>query len=227
MEILLVEDDQLLAQSLCHSLRYHYSVRQTPSVRQARQWLAECEFGLCLLDLQLADGDGQVLCHWSNRQQLPVVVISALADISIKLSCFRQGAVDYIVKPFALAELQARIRVHWPERPPASAVVIKLADLKIDLVQHRFTTSSGDAECWQPLTRLECQLLTALAHRRCQLVRQTELLDCLWPRGGSPAQLDSLLYRLRRKLSHGRADHWLENVYGVGYRLNLSAGQDV
>ena len=217
MRILLVEDDDAFASALGDGL----SARgyRTSRVASAAAAIAELRSGqvtdLVLLDLGLPDSDGLALCAQIGREwAVPVIVVTARGDLSSRVQGLRSGADDYVVKPFALVELLARVEAvmrRAPAAQPAPAVVI--GELSIDFAA-RMVSVAGRRVA---LTPKEFDLLAVLSRvPGCTIDRQRLLLD-VW-HSDYPAltrTLDVHMATLRGKLGPGL----IETVRGVGYRL--------
>ena len=221
MRILLVEDDDAFASALGDGLRARgYECNRVASGTAALTTLKDAQaVDLVLLDLGLPDGDGLALC--ARIRQLftvPVIVVTARGDLSSRVQGLRSGADDYVVKPFALAELLARVEAvmrRAPAAPPAQAVVI--GDLRLDVAARKVAVAGAPVS----LTLKEFDLLAALARAPgCTVDRQRLLLD-VW-HSDYPAlsrTLDVHIATLRSKLGRPQL---VETVRGVGYRLATS-----
>ncbi len=217
MRILLIEDDDAFASALSDGLGDRgYTTSRAGSAAVA---LAELESGqppdLVLLDLGLPDSDGLTLCaQIARRFAVPVIVVTARGDLSSRVQGLRGGADDFIVKPFALVELLARVEAvmrRSPATPPAPAVVI--GDLSIDFAARAVAVAGSQVT----LTPKEFDLLAVLARvPGCTIDRQRLLLD-VWHSDypGLSRTLDVHMATLRAKLGAGL----IETVRGVGYRL--------
>ncbi len=218
MRILLVEDDEAFASALADGLTARgYGLVRVASGAAA---LATVQTGppvdLVLLDLGLPDADGLVVCARIRQlSRVPVIVVTARGDLSSRVQGLRGGADDYVVKPFALAELLARVEAVMRRAPaarPAAPVVV--GDLTIDLAARTVTVGGAPVS----LTLKEFELLAALARAPgCAVERQRLLLD-VW-HSDYPAlsrTLDVHVATLRAKLGRPQL---VETVRGVGYRL--------
>jgi len=217
LRILLIEDDDAFASALGDGLEDRgYHTRRAASAAAA---LAELESGqppdLVLLDLGLPDSDGLTLCAQINRRfAVPVIVVTARGDLSSRVQGLRSGADDYVVKPFALVELLARVEAvmrRAPAAAPAPPVVI--GELSIDFAA-RVVAVAGKR---LTLTPKEFDLLAVLARvPGCTIDRQRLLLD-VWHSDypGLSRTLDVHMATLRGKLGA----ELIETVRGVGYRL--------
>jgi len=223
MRVLLVEDDDRFAAALRDSLvRSGY---QATRVATAAEALAACRQAqppdILLLDLGLPDADGLEVCtHVRREARVPVIVVTARADLPSRVQGLRQGADDYIVKPFALSELLARMEAvlrRTGARSPEPATVVA-GDVRIDL-SGRTVEVGGEPVS---LTRKEFELLAALARVAGVVVERRRLMIEVWQSdyAGVSHTLDTHMATLRSKL--GRPE-LVETVRGVGYRLAVPA----
>jgi DNA-binding response OmpR family regulator len=219
--VLIIEDDQSIRQGLARFLADagHY-VESLASGMEGVQRAAEGEFDVIVLDLGLPDIDGsQVLKMIRAISQVPVIVATARDEESEIVRILRDGADDYVVKPFSGAQLQVRIeaimrRVGSGERSGPMVV----ADLSVD-VEQRVALLSGKP---LDLTRKEFDFLAYLAERVGVVVSKRELLAEVWrqPYGGADKTVDVHLSVLRRKLGETAAEaRYLKTVHGVGVKL--------
>jgi DNA-binding response OmpR family regulator len=227
--LLLVEDDQLLASSLGRALSaYGYEVTIARSVAEALSELARRVPDLVLLDLGLPDGDGDEVCAYlvQHHPRLPIVVVTARNEEVDVVASLANGAVDFVAKPFRLAELVARIRAHLRlvalasgrdhEADPATIVV---DDLRIDVASRRVRV--GDHELG--LRPKEFDVLARLARDAGAVVTREQLIEEVWDENwwGSTKTLDVHINSIRRKLGEppGESSR-ITTIRGVGYRLD-------
>jgi DNA-binding response OmpR family regulator len=218
MRILLVEDDDAFAAALSDGLTTAgYEVRRAASASEALRAMQDPQpADLVLLDLGLPDCDGLSVCARIRRlAAVPLIVVTARGDLSSRVQGLRRGADDYIVKPFALSELLARIEAVMRRAPSARrGERLEVGALTIDFAA-RTVAVDGTAVT---LTRKEFDLLAALARAAGATVDRQRLLLEVW-HSDLPAlsrTLDVHIATLRGKL--GRPD-LLQTVRGVGYRL--------
>jgi two-component system KDP operon response regulator KdpE len=178
---------------------------------------------LVLLDLALPDLDGLDLITAIRRcGDLPIVVVSARADETAKVEALERGADDYVVKPFGVAELMARVRAALRHKPAAAgAHVLRIGDLVIDLGRRLVSTDAVPVR----LSRTEFDLLAALAAQPDHVLSHHALLEKAW--GGARADdtdyLRVFIYQLRRKLEKDPAHpRLILTEPGIGYRLRTS-----
>jgi two-component system copper resistance phosphate regulon response regulator CusR len=220
MRILLLEDDHDLAQLLAAGLRAEsYAVDVAASVAAATEHLTTTQYDVACLDLGLPDGDGisllQQLSSADTALHRParIIVTTARDAVADRVTGLDAGADDYLVKPFAFAELTARIRA-LGRRDKQPGNLITVDDLEIDLAAQQ----AWRRESLVSLTAREFAVLRYLAHHVGQVVSQEEILEHVWdanadPFTGSPRVIMS---RLRRKLGEPSP---IETVTGAGYRL--------
>ena len=225
--VLLVEDDRVLRASLREALATEgYTVRTAASLADARAQLQHAPPGeaieLVLLDLGLPDGDGQtLLAEWRRGAGPPVIVVSAREAEGQKIRLLDEGADDYLVKPFGMGELLARMRVALRRRGHASEPALlhyRHGPLEVDLRQRRVRLGGADVH----LTPTEYALLARLVRQAGQVVTHRQLLADVWGAEHTEQTHYLRLYmgQLRAKLEADSADpqHLLTEP-GVGYRL--------
>jgi DNA-binding response OmpR family regulator len=216
MRVLLVEDDNRFADALMVALRRNrFDVRRAATAAEA---LAAPEADLVLLDLRLPDMDGIELCRRLRALgDTAIIAVTARGDERDRVLGLRSGADDYVVKPFGIAELLARIDAVMRRVRPAVRPVVVARGWRIDLERHEVTAPDGTPVA---LTRKEFELLAALAQRQGGVVPRERLLlevwESLWP--GAQRTLDVHVAKLRAKL--GGLD-MIHTVRGVGYRLAM------
>jgi len=228
--VLLVEDDRELRDTLREALQVEgYRVAAAASLADARSLLAhapaDAGIDLVLLDLGLPDGEGATLLAELRRQSATaVLVISARMDEGPKVQLLDAGADDYLIKPFSLAELLARMRVALRHRGRTAQPAIlryRLAGVYIDLAARRVQRDGQDVH----LTPTEYRLLARLVRQAGRVVTHRQLLVDVWGPEFSHHTHYLRLYmaQLRAKLETDPADpQLLITEPGVGYRLTES-----
>lgn len=217
MRLLLVEDDDGIAGPLVTGLeREGFDVTRVANGQDA---LSAAEPDLVLLDLRLPDIDGYAVARGlRERSRVPIIMVSAKGEEIDRILGLELGADDYLVKPFSIRELIARInavmrRVREPEQPVDQTITV--GDLVIDRREHRVRL--GDAEI--PMTPKEFDLLMVLAGDAGAVVDRRRILEEVWGTRwyGPTKTIDVHVSALRRKLGD---PGWIEAVRGVGFRLN-------
>jgi len=219
--VLIIEDEQAIRQGLANFLAdAGHSVEALASGMEGVQRAAEGGFDVVVLDLGLPDIDGsQVLKMIRAVSDVPVIVATARDEESEIVRILRDGADDYVVKPFSGAQLQARIEAIMRRvAGGATRGPMVVGDLSVD-VDQRVAALSGNT---LDLTKKEFDLLAYLAERVGVVVSKRELLAEVWrqPYGGADKTVDVHLSVLRRKLGESAAEaRYLQTVHGVGMKL--------
>lgn len=219
--VLIIEDDQAIRQGLARFLAdAGHSVESLSSGMEGVQQAVEGEFDVVVLDLGLPDIDGaNALKMIRSISEIPVIVATARDEEGEIVRILREGADDYVVKPYSGAQLQARIEAIL-RRVGSGAVrgPMIVGQLTVD-VEQRVAVLTGDE---LDLTRKEFDLLAYLAERIGVVVSKRELLAEVWrqPYGGADKTVDVHLSVLRRKLGESAAEpRYLQTVHGVGIKL--------
>ncbi len=219
--VLVAEDDFGIAGNLHTYLELkHFEVETVYSGQAALHRCSVENYDIVLLDIGLPGLDGLTFLQRLRtelRSNVPVLVISARSDLDDRLAGFEHGADDYLTKPFALTEMEARVRALL--KRAAGAVVV---DPIRRFERLEFDTRSGEARIDGRLLHLTPKaslLLELLLRTPGQLVRRQKVEQALWPDSSpQPDALRSQIHWLRRALADHGFDH-LETVHGVGYRL--------
>ncbi len=222
MKILVVEDDPAVRNSLSRALRLEgYEAELHEEGTSAIRSLQVAAPDAILLDLQLPDVDGLEICRRvrASGDRTPILMVTARDAIDDRVAGLDAGADDYLVKPFDLAELFARLRALLRRRGPAEgeADVLRFEDLSLDL-------SSRDARRGDrvfTLTRVEFDLLELLLRHPRQVLTREVILDRVWGYNFDTGTNSLAVYvgYLRRKLEEGGEPRLLQTVRGVGYVL--------
>jgi len=218
MRILLVEDETAIAEPLAEGLsREGFAVERAATAAAA---LSAGPADLVLLDLRLPDGDGLDVCRrLRERSDVPIIVVTARGEETDRVVGLELGADDYIVKPFGLRELIARIRavsrrtsIRRELRAP-----LGIGGLEVDERTRRAILDGRELK----LTPTEFDLLASLARDPGAVVDRRRLLEEVWQTSwfGSSKTIDVHIAALRRKLGD---PGWVETVRGVGFRLRAS-----
>jgi two-component system response regulator RegX3 len=215
MRLLVVEDDDAIAEPLIEGLRREgFDVSRVATGADA---LAAPEPDLVLLDLRLPDVDGITVCkELRARSDVPIIVVSARGEEVDRVVGLEIGADDYVVKPFGLRELIARIRAvtRRTETRSRDAGPMVVGPLRVDTRAHRATLDGAELK----LTAKEFDLLALLAREPGAVVDRERILRDVWHTSwyGSAKTVDVHVASLRRKLGD---PGWIETVRGVGLRL--------
>jgi two-component system response regulator RegX3 len=216
VHILVVEDEEAIAEPLVDGLRREgYDVSRVATGEGA---LEATPADLVLLDLRLPDLDGLDVCRrLRERSRVPIIVLTARGEEADRVAGLELGADDYVVKPYGLRELIARIRA--VSRRAASTGTngsLRVAGLEVDERARRATLDGRELE----LTPKEFELLAALARDPGAALSRQRLLAEVWQTSwyGSSKTIDVHVAALRRKLGD---PGWIETVRGVGFRLRV------
>ncbi len=218
MRVLLVEDDVRVASALETALRRRgYDLLRASTAAEA---LAAPQVDLVLLDMGLPDRDGLDVCRELRRRgDVAIIAVTARGEERDRIAGLRTGADDYVVKPFGMAELQARIDavMRRAARSTTRNAPVSIGPLTVDLDAHEVTVDGTPV----PLTRKEYDLLAALARRAGAVVAREQLLADVWRStwNGNLHTVEVHIASLRGKLGRPGLIH---TVRGVGYRLHAS-----
>lgn len=221
--VLVVEDDRDTRDLVARALRDEgWRVTAVGRASAADAALADATVSAVVLDLLLPDGDGTALCRrWrSEGLRAPVLMLTAKTGVGSRVEGLDAGADDYMGKPFALAELKARVRALLRRGIRRDRDdVLEVAGLRIDVGRQAVTHRGRRL----PLTRRELEVLARLARAGRRVVARATLLEDVWGETSekSAASLEVIVARLRRKLAGGAADP-IRTVRGVGYALDPS-----
>jgi two-component system KDP operon response regulator KdpE len=221
--ILVVEDDRALRQVMATAL--HAQGYEVVTVASGRAGLAAANAhppDVVLLDLRLPDVNGVDVCRLLRRWlRNPIIVVSADRAEDRKVLALDAGADDYVIKPFSMPELQARVRVALRHRAVLTALVdgsvLQIGQLHIDTAGHEVSTGGVTVE----LCRKEFLLLATFARNCGKVLTVRQLLAQVWgPEWtGDPHTVARHVSTLRRKLGHAPGTPRIVNEAGVGYRM--------
>jgi DNA-binding response OmpR family regulator len=222
MRLLLVEDDVRIHTFLSRALiEGGYQVDVASDGKTGEALALEGIHDAFIIDLGLPDLDGLDLIARCRAQgsSAPVLILSARRSVDDRVRGLEQGGDDYLTKPFALAELLARLRNLLRRATPAQrdAVRLQAADLQLDLVRRE--ARRGDQLL--QLTPQEFSLLEYLCRNAGRVVTRSMILDHVWQMRIDPATnvVDVHIYRLRSKVDHDAAHPLIHTIRGVGYVL--------
>ena len=223
MKILIIEDDIEAAEYLRRGLiEYGHGVDCAHDGEVGLHLALQNDYDVLLVDRMLPRRDGLSLIRMlrADGRTTPVLVLSALGQVDQRVEGLRAGGDDYLVKPYAFAELLARIDALARRATPTDAVapgVLKVADLELDLERRR-VTRAGQLIRLQPR---ELRLLEYLMRRSGHIVTRTMLLEQVWDLHFDPQTnvVDSQISRLRAKIDRDFGSPLLHTLRGIGYRL--------
>jgi DNA-binding response OmpR family regulator len=228
MTVLIIDDDAALSANLATGLRRAgLSADVVVDPRHADCISAALNADAVVLDVMLGEADGLDLCRQMRRAGVgtPILMLTAREAIADRVRGLEAGADDYLVKPFALEELVARIRALMRRGVRERAAVLEVGDLRFD-TRDRHAEVRGQV---LPLTEREAMLLERLLHSLDRPVSQERLQEQLWGDEASPGSNLTEVYvsRLRRKLAAARSDLSILTLKRRGYQLTIDAAVEV
>jgi len=220
--LLLVEDDASLGTVLVDA--FQRAGYRADLVRDGREGLSRAlvePFDLLVLDLMLPSMDGYEICRRlrSAGRDLPILMLTARAREEDRVMGLDLGADDYVVKPFSLQELLARIRARLRAKKPLAPDVVQLGDMEIDLASMQVRQNGASTA----LTKLEAGVLTLFFAHPGEVLSRGRFLDEVWGYHRHPTTrtVDMHVARVREKLGDaGPKPRWIRTVHGVGYRFD-------
>lgn len=222
MRILLVEDDERISQALAEALTdQHYAVDIATDGEEGWDFAEACTYDLILLDVMLPKLDGISLCQRLRRQGLktPVLMLTARDTSNDKVMGLDAGADDYVVKPFDLPELAARIRALLRRGSTTLSPILEWENLRLN----PNTCDVTYRENLLHITPKEYSLLELFLRTGGRVLTRNAILDHVWAFEDSPGEetVKVHLRGLRQKLkAAGAPANFIETIYGMGYRLN-------
>lgn len=221
MRILLLEDDEILSDMLVKSLTHqHYIVDAVHDGESGWEYARSGNYELLIVDVGLPLLNGITLCQRLRKEgcSTPILLMTAKNAIADRISGLDAGADDYLSKPLDLGELQARVRALLRRKEVAPTAILSVGKLSLD---------PGTAEVKYDdkqlkLTPKEYNLLELFLRNPSRVYSRTQIVDHLWNFDDPPLEesVKAHIKGLRQKLKKVGAVDWIENVYGLGYRLN-------
>ncbi len=222
MRILIVEDDERISESLAEALTdQHYIVDVATDGQAGWEFVENLTYELILLDVMLPKLDGISLCQQlrSHGHRMPILLLTARDTTADQVMGLDAGADDYVVKPYKLQELTARIRALLRRGSSSLPPVLEWGSLRLNSSTCDVTYKDQPVQ----ITPKEYRLLELFLRRGCRVFSRSALLENLWSFEEPPGEdtVKAHIKRLRQKLKGGGApDDFIETVYGLGYRLN-------
>jgi len=225
MRLLVVEDDTRLAELLTRALReQRYAVDATADAKEASYLAAVNEYDAVVLDIGLPGGSGLDVCRELRQRgsHVPVLMLTARDAVRDRVAGLDSGADDYLVKPFELDELYARLRALLRRQPAVLPAELVVGDLIVDTRTQRATRGGRDLA----LTAKEYEMLEHLARNAGRVIGRAELTEHVWDANHDPASnaLEVYINRLRRKLDPSGNAPMIHTRRGAGYMLSPTLG---
>jgi DNA-binding response OmpR family regulator len=201
MQVLLVDDHPELLDLVARALtRDDHVVACAATLANARLEVSARLPDVVVLDVALPDGTGIDFCRELRRNQItvPILLLTAHGEVAQRVAGLDAGADDFLAKPFAKAELRARVRALLRRGPMPRSSVLVLGEVELDFASRRASRGNLDV----PLTAREWSLLELLASRSRRVVSRSEILETIWGEQSesASASLDVIATRVRRKL---------------------------
>ena len=222
MRILVVEDETAIAAFIQEGLvKAGYGVDLATESADALHWVAIASYDLIILDIMLPGMDGLALCEAlrNNGIVIPILMLTARDTIEDRVAGLDSGADDYLVKPFAFAELLARIRALLRREPTFLGTVLRVADLSLDTRSHEVYRDGQLIT----LTTKEYRLLELLMRHPNQTVTREAIGEHIWNYAFDNITnlIDVHIHALRRKVDDPYPTKLLHTMRGVGYRVGM------
>jgi two-component system, OmpR family, response regulator len=220
-KILVVEDDPEIAETMTQELRQRgYAVSHAEAGAKAMAEIARDSFDLVILDRMLPEIDGLAIVESMRKENAstPILIVSALGEVEDRVNGLKGGADDYLIKPFSLAELDARVEALLRRPLLGKAMVLRGGALSLDLVRREATLDGTSVE----LSAREFQLLEYFMSRPGQLVTRDMLIQKVWKYRFSPQTnvVDVHISKLRRKIDRDKGKSYIQNIRGCGFMFN-------
>lgn len=221
MRVLVVEDEAKIARFLSRGLtEAGYAVDIARNGAEALSYATSAPYDIIVLDLLLPKIDGITVCRRLRESDLSasILILTARDSVDDRVAGLDAGADDYLVKPFAFAELLARIRALLRRPRGTDQNLLRVGDLEMDVVSRRVARAGSPIE----LAPKEYALLEYMMRNRCQVLSRTQILEHVWNYdfyAGSNI-VDVYIRYLRKKIDEGHDDKKLiKTIRGVGYTL--------
>ncbi|HEY8171912.1 MAG TPA: response regulator transcription factor [Dehalococcoidia bacterium] len=225
MKILLAEDDIRLGRAVKRVFEEEgYDVTIAVDGPRALSVAQAEEFDVVILDIMLPEKDGFTVCRElrTSGVQTPVLMMTARIEVEDRVAGLDSGADDYMVKPFAVAELLARVRALGRRKARVLTIhdELRAGDLSLDLRKHTAVRGSREID----LTVKEFQLLELLLRHQGQVLTRAQILDHVWQydREFASNVVDIYIHYLRNKVDRGFKVSLIHTVRGVGYTLRVA-----
>ena len=216
-KLLLLEDDTMIASGLVYALNNEgYEVIHCEDVQSALEQIKSQSFQLAILDMQLPDGNGFDVSEKLKNTDTPIIFLTVIDDEAKIVKAFEEGADDYVVKPFRIRELLARVKRTLQKKSGANHDIMRVGKVEIHVDAGKVYVDDKQVE----LTALEYRLLLIFAMNQSKLLTRMQILEKIWDIDGNFVEDNTLtvyVKRLREKL--GDAIH-IETVRGRGYRVD-------
>ena len=224
MRILIVEDESRMAALIRQGLEEDgYAVDVVGDGADALDWVETVAYDLVLLDLMLPSMDGLTVCRQLRAKgfTMPILILTARDTLTDKVTGLDSGADDYLVKPFAILELSARLRALARRESPGKTAQWIVGDLVLDPATKRAKRGERLIE----LTAKEYSLLETLMRHRDQVLTRDQIIEHVWDIDfdAESKLIEVYIHALRQKIDEGQSEKLIQTVRGLGYRISAHA----
>lgn len=221
MRVLAIEDNRHVARALHHGLKSHYAIDVVLTGREGLLQAETTPYDVILLDLNLPDLSGEVICKSLRNQKItaPIIVVTGREDLQDKVNLLDLGADDYVTKPFRLEEVKARIRAALRRNTmQAPDQTLRVRDLELNPATR--TVSRGDQSI--SLRRKEFDLLEYLMRNPGNTVSRGMIMNHIWDMNENlwANVVDVHIKHLRDKVDRPFSAKLIKTVHGVGYKID-------
>lgn len=221
MKLLLVEDNQRLAERISHYLRKTYIVDVVETGEEALEKVKTIQYGVILLDLGLPGMSGLEVCRRMRllKVQNPILVLTGNSQMTDRISLLNAGADDYVTKPFDKDELQARIAAVGRRQTRGSLrSIITYRDLKIDIEKHKVFREGKEIT----LRRKEFDILEYLITNQGRVMTRSMIMAHVWSSHTNSwtSTIDVHIKHLRDKVDRPFKQAYIKTAYGLGYKID-------
>jgi two-component system OmpR family response regulator len=225
MRVLVVEDEPRMAALIRQGLEEDdYAVDVVDNGPEVFDWIDSAAYDLIVLDIMLPGMDGLGVCRElrSRGYVMPILMLTARDAISDRVTGLDAGADDYLVKPFAIEELTARLRALGRRKGPSKTTELQVGDLVLDTATKR---ARRGGEPIGALTSKEYILLETLMRHPNQVLTRDQITDHVWNMEFEPGSklIEVYISLLRRKIDRGHDRKLIQTVRGLGYRISADA----
>ncbi len=219
MRILIVEDNAKIAQNIKTILEHHsFSVDMAHDGETGERMAFSPAYDLIILDIMLPKRDGISVCKNLRQKNIntPIIMLTAMGEIEDRIDGLDSGADDYLVKPFAMKELLARIRALLRRPNEKQGEVLFAQDISIEPSKHLATKAGTNLS----LTAKEYAVMEYLIRNKGQIIPREKILEHCWDLASNTFSniVDAHIKQLRKKLSD-KNDEYIETIRGIGYRF--------
>jgi two-component system copper resistance phosphate regulon response regulator CusR len=220
MRILVIEDEEGIASFLKAGLESEYFAVDIAEDGERGSYLARTnDYDIIILDNMLPKKNGAEVCDDIRKsgKTTPIIMLSARAELGIKVELLNKGADDYVTKPFSLEELLARIRALLRRPAAISSEVLQTDDLTLDTKQH--SIKRGEKEIY--LTKKEFMLLELLLKKKGSVVSRGTIMEHVWDMNVDPFSntIESHILNLRKKIAAEGSRDLISTLPGIGYKI--------